>query len=90
MAEDIAKMRTKLIDDDIQRHNKAEAKREEQHHEIVNILKENSASQKQVFDTLNTLRQVILLLLNKAKNIYIGVKTTSFRYSLRVGGTERK
>ncbi|KAG0291769.1 hypothetical protein BGZ96_004848 [Linnemannia gamsii] len=60
MAEDIAKMRTKLIEEDIQRHNEAEAKRQEQHHEIVNILKENSASQKQVFDTLNTLLQKLI------------------------------
>ncbi|KAG0365916.1 hypothetical protein BGX24_003921 [Mortierella sp. AD032] len=78
IAEDVAKMRTKLIEDDILRYKEAETKRQEQHdaltkmigegnheivkgnHEIIQILKEQSAYQKQVFDTLNTLLQRLI------------------------------
>ncbi|KAF9122047.1 hypothetical protein BGW39_010063, partial [Mortierella sp. 14UC] len=82
IADDIAKMRTKLIEDEVQRYKEAEAKRQEQHdaltkmigegnHELVDtiktanedmikILKDNSASQKQVFDTLTSLLQKLV------------------------------
>ncbi|KAF9538051.1 hypothetical protein EC957_007285 [Mortierella hygrophila] len=82
VADDIAKMRNKIIEDDIQRHKEVEVKRQEQHdaltkmvsegnHELVNtirtsnedmvkILKDINASQKQAFDTLTLLLQKLV------------------------------